>query len=166
MIRIGCGFDVHAFVAGRKLMMGGVHIPFAFGLAGHSDADVLIHAVCDALLGALALGDIGVHFPDDDAAFADIDSLLLLSKTANIVRTAGGRILNIDASVALQRPKLAPHIVDMRQNMAAAATIDISQIGIKATTSERLGFVGREEGAAAFAVALLDAPSPPLPRHE
>ncbi len=155
-IRIGCGFDAHAFADGRKLILGGVHIPNARGLAGHSDADVLAHAVCDALLGALALGDIGEHFPDTDDAYANADSMMLLSQTAEKVRAAGGDIVNIDASVVLQSPKLSPHIEEMRRNMAAAAAVNISQIGVKATTTERLGFVGREEGAAAFAVALVN----------
>ena len=155
-IRIGCGFDAHAFADGRKLILGGVHIPNARGLAGHSDADVLAHAVCDALLGALALGDIGGHFPDTDDAYANADSMMLLSQTAEKVRAAGGDIVNIDASVVLQSPKLSPHIEEMRRNMAAAAAVNISQIGVKATTTERLGFVGREEGAAAFAVALVN----------
>ena len=155
-IRIGCGFDAHAFADGRKLILGGVHIPNARGLAGHSDADVLAHAVCDALLGALALGDIGEHFPDTDDAYANADSMMLLSQTAEKVHAAGGDIVNIDASVVLQSPKLSPHIEEMRRNMAAAAAVNISQIGVKATTTERLGFVGREEGAAAFAVALVN----------
>ena len=155
-IRIGCGFDAHAFADGRKLILGGVHIPNARGLAGHSDADVLAHAVCDALLGALALGDIGEHFPDTDDAYANADSMMLLSQTAEKVRAAGGDIVNIDASVVLQSPKLSPHIEEMRRNMAAAAAVNIPQIGVKATTTERLGFVGREEGAAAFAVALVN----------
>ena len=155
-IRIGCGFDAHAFADGRKLILGGVHIPNARGLAGHSDADVLAHAVCDALLGALALGDIGGHFPDTDDAYANADSMMLLSQTAEKVRAAGGDIVNIDASVVLQSPKLSPHIEEMRRNMSAAAVLNISQIGVKATTTERLGFVGREEGAAAFAVALVN----------
>ena len=155
-IRIGCGFDAHAFADGRKLILGGVHIPDARGLAGHSDADVLAHAVCDALLGAMALGDIGEHFPDTDYAYANADSMMLLSQTAEKVRAAGGDIVNIDASVVLQSPKLSPHIEEMRRNMSAAAVLNISQIGVKATTTERLGFVGREEGAAAFAVALVN----------
>ena len=155
-IRIGCGFDAHAFADGRKLILGGVHIPNARGLAGHSDADVLAHAVCDALLGAMALGDIGEHFPDTDDAYANADSMMLLSQTAEKVRAAGGDIVNIDASVVLQSPKLSPHIEEMRRNMSAAAVLNISQIGVKATTTERLGFVGREEGAAAFAVALVN----------
>ena len=155
-IRIGCGFDAHAFADGRKLILGGVHIPNARGLAGHSDADVLAHAVCDALLGAMALGDIGEHFPDNDAAYADADSMMLLSQTVEKVRAAGGEIVNIDTSIVLQSPKLSPHIDAMRRNMAAAAAVDVSQISVKTTTTERLGFVGREEGAAAFAVALVN----------
>ena len=156
MIRVGCGFDAHAFAAGRPLILGGVCIPHARGLAGHSDADVLSHALCDALLGAFALGDIGAHFPDDDEKWRGAGGMLLLAETAKKARAAGGRILNMDATVALQAPRLSPHIAAMRANLAAAAGVDISQIGVKATTTERLGFVGREEGAAAFAVVLAE----------
>ena len=156
MIRIGCGFDAHAFADGRALIVGGVCIPNARGLAGHSDADLLSHAVCDALLGAFALGDIGAHFPDDDEQWRDVKSLTLLAKVAKKTRDAGGRILNIDASVAMQSPKLSPYICEMRQNLADAAGVDISQVSVKATTADKLGFVGREEGAAAFAVALVE----------
>ncbi len=154
MIRAGNGFDAHALVAGRKLILGGVHIPHPLGLAGHSDADALSHAICDALLGAFALGDIGMHFPDDSDEWRDAGGMFLLSETAKKVRAAGGRIFNIDATVLLQTPKLSPHIPAMRQNIATAAGVSLSQIGVKATTTEKLGFVGREEGAAAFAVAL------------
>ena len=154
MIRAGNGFDAHALVAGRKLILGGVHIPHPLGLAGHSDADALSHAICDALLGAFALGDIGMHFPDDSDEWRDVGGMFLLSETAKKVRAAGGRILNIDATVLLQTPKLSPHIPAMRQNIATAAGVSLSQIGVKATTTEKLGFVGREEGAAAFAIAL------------
>ncbi len=156
MIRVGCGFDVHAFAAGRELILGGVRIPHDRGLAGHSDADALSHAICDALLGAFALGDIGAHFPDTEEKWRDADSLLLLSETMKKVRAAGGRILNIDATVALQTPKLSPHISAMRRNVAAATGADLSQISVKATTTEKLGFVGREEGAAVFAVAMME----------
>ncbi|MGI9297976.1 MAG: 2-C-methyl-D-erythritol 2,4-cyclodiphosphate synthase [Gammaproteobacteria bacterium] len=155
-MRVGCGFDVHAFAAGRELILGGVRIPHDRGLAGHSDADALSHAICDALLGAFALGDIGAHFPDTEEKWRDADSLLLLSETMKKVRAAGGRILNIDATVALQTPKLSPHISAMRRNVAAATGADLSQISVKATTTEKLGFVGREEGAAVFAVAMME----------
>lgn len=158
-IRVGCGFDAHAFAAGRELILGGVRIPHARGLAGHSDADVLSHAICDALLGAFALGDIGAHFPDNEEQWRDKSSLFFLSESMKKVRAAGGRILNIDATVVLQAPKLAPHIPAMRQNLADAIGVAISQIGVKATTTEKLGFVGREEGAAAFAVALAELPT-------
>ena len=156
MIRIGCGFDVHAFCAGRQLILGGVNIPSEFGLLGHSDADVLSHAVCDAVLGALALGDIGEHFPDTDPRYKNADSLQLLSKAAVKARAAGGRLINVDATVALESPRLSPHALAMRKNLAAALSADPSQISVKATTCEGLGFVGRQEGAAAFAVVLME----------
>lgn len=156
MIRIGCGFDAHAFAAGRKLVLGGVDIPHCMGLAGHSDADALSHAVCDALFGALALGDIGAHFPDDNDSYKNISSLRLLSMAAEKIAAAGGKIINIDASVVLQTPKLSPHIPAMRENLAAALKISMQQVSVKATTSDKLGFVGREEGAAVFAVALVE----------
>ncbi|MGI9306647.1 MAG: 2-C-methyl-D-erythritol 2,4-cyclodiphosphate synthase [Gammaproteobacteria bacterium] len=154
MIRVGCGFDAHAFAAGRRLVLGGVEIPFGMGLAGHSDADLLSHAVCDALFGAFALGDIGAHFPDNDETYRDAKSILLLAQTAQKIAAAGGRILNIDASIALQRPKLSPHIPAMRNNLAEALGVSLAQVSVKATTTDKLGFVGREEGAAVFAVAL------------
>lgn len=157
MIRIGNGFDVHAFAAGRRLVLGGVYVPHAVGLAGHSDADVLAHAVGDALLGAMAMGDIGGMFPDDDPQYQDADSLLLLRRIAERIRAAGATVLNVDSTVVIQRPKLAPYIDAMRGNLAACLNVAASQIGVKATTCERLGFVGREEGAAAFAAALVDA---------
>lgn len=156
MICIGCGFDAHAFAAGRRLVLGGVEIPHSAGLAGHSDADVLSHAVCDALFGAAALGDIGGHFPDSDGAYKDISSLRLLSWTAEKVAAAGGSIVNIDASIVLQRPKLSPHIAAMRANISGALGIPAERTGVKATTSDGLGFAGREEGAAVFAVALVE----------
>ena len=156
MIRIGCGFDVHAFAEGRRLVLGGVHVPCARGLAGHSDADVLTHAVCDALLGALALGDIGTLFPDSDAAYKDANSLDLLRQVHQRLQVQKAVVQNIDATVALQTPKLAPYVAKMRENLAACVGGSSVQIGIKATTTERLGFVGREEGAAAFAVALVE----------
>jgi len=154
-IRIGQGFDVHAFAEGRKLILGGVEIDYEKGLIGHSDADVLTHAVCDALLGAAALGDIGHLFPDTDARFAGADSLDLLAEVMRQVRKAGFSVGNIDVTVIAQQPRLAPHIPDMREKLAAAMQVDVAQIGIKATTSEHLGFTGRKEGIAAMAVALL-----------
>jgi len=154
-IRIGQGFDVHAFAEGRKLILGGVEIAFEKGLLGHSDADVLIHAVCDALLGAAALGDIGHLFPDTDERFVGADSLDLLAEVVRQVRVADFSLGNVDATVIAQQPRLAPHIPEMREKLAAAMQVDVAQIGIKATTSEHLGFTGRGEGIAAMAVALL-----------
>lgn len=154
-MRIGQGYDVHRLVEGRKLILGGVDIPWERGLLGHSDADVLVHAIMDALLGAAALGDIGRHFPDDDPAYAGADSLQLLKCVHDIISAEGYQIENIDATVIAQRPKLLPHIPQMRQNISSVLCMDISQINIKATTEERLGFTGREEGMAAMAVVLL-----------
>jgi 2-C-methyl-D-erythritol 2,4-cyclodiphosphate synthase len=154
-MRVGQGFDVHAFCEGRPLMLGGVEIPFELGLAGHSDADVLIHAICDALLGAAGLGDIGHHFPDNDPRFAGIDSTKLLSAVMEEIGSRGWRIGNVDATVIAQRPKLAPYIGAMRQRLAEVAGIDAGEMNIKATTTERLGFTGRGEGIAAQAVVLL-----------
>lgn len=154
-MRIGQGFDAHALVAGRRLVIGGVEIPHEKGLAGHSDADVLIHAVCDALLGAAGLGDIGAHFPDTDARFKDIDSRRLLREVARLVAANDLRVLNIDATVIAQAPRISPHIPQMRNNMAADLGILPVDVNIKARTTERLGFVGRGEGIAAEAVALL-----------
>ncbi|HCS13257.1 MAG: 2-C-methyl-D-erythritol 2,4-cyclodiphosphate synthase [Zetaproteobacteria bacterium CG06_land_8_20_14_3_00_59_53] len=153
--RIGQGFDVHAFAEGRKLILGGVEIAHPVGLLGHSDADVLTHALCDALLGAAALGDIGHLFPDTDASYKGADSLLLLSEVMRQVRAKGFELGNADITVIAQAPKLAPHINTMRQNIAAAMQVDVDQIGIKATTTEKLGFTGRREGIATQAVALL-----------
>ena len=154
-MRIGQGFDVHALVAGRKLVIGGVTIPFEKGLAGHSDADVLIHAVCDALLGAAGLGDIGAHFPDTDARYKDIDSRKLLREVAQLLKKNGRRVVNVDATIIAQAPKMAPHVPAMRANLAADLGVAVDSINIKAKTSEKLGFVGRGEGIAAEAVALL-----------
>ena len=154
-MRIGQGFDVHALVAGRKLVIGGVEIPHDKGLAGHSDADVLIHAICDALLGAAGLGDIGGHFPDSDARYKDIDSRKLLREVARLLAGNGLRVLNIDSTIIAQEPKMAPHILKMRNNIAADLGIPAVDVNIKAKTTERLGFVGRGEGIAAEAVALL-----------
>lgn len=154
-MRIGYGYDVHRLVEGRPLILGGVEIPHERGLAGHSDADVLLHAIADALLGAAALGDIGTHFPDTDDAYKDADSAELLRMVSARVREAGFRIANLDATVALQRPKLRPHIDAMRRTIAAALGLDVRAVSVKATTTEKLGFVGEEAGAAAHAVCLL-----------
>ncbi|MCU0896070.1 MAG: 2-C-methyl-D-erythritol 2,4-cyclodiphosphate synthase [Burkholderiales bacterium] len=154
-MRIGQGFDVHALVAGRRLIVGGVDIPFDRGLAGHSDADVLLHAITDALLGAAALGDIGRHFPDTDAAFKGADSRALLREAAVRVRNAGFSLVNVDATIIAQAPKMAPHIPEMVANIAADLGLPVSQVNVKAKTTERLGFTGRGEGIAAEAVALL-----------
>ena len=154
-LRIGQGYDVHRLEEGRPLILGGVVVPFARGLAGHSDADVLTHAIIDALLGALSAGDIGQLFPDSDAQYKDISSLVLLEQVGNLLAERGARVLHIDAGVAAQRPKLAPHLAAMRQTLAATLGLAVEQVSLKATTTERLGFVGREEGMAAQAVALL-----------
>ena len=154
-LRIGQGYDVHRLEEGRPLVLGGVVVPFARGLAGHSDADVLTHAIIDALLGALAVGDIGQLFPDSDAQYKDISSLVLLERVGVLMAERGARVLHIDAVVAAQRPKLAPHIAAMRQTLAATLGLEVGQVSLKATTTERLGFVGREEGMEAQAVALL-----------
>ncbi|MCC6196387.1 MAG: 2-C-methyl-D-erythritol 2,4-cyclodiphosphate synthase [Burkholderiales bacterium] len=154
-MRIGIGFDVHALVAGRRLVIGGVDIPHPRGLDGHSDADVLLHAIADALLGALALGDLGAHFPDSDARWRNADSRALLRHVAAFVQAAGYAVVNVDATVIAEAPKLAPFISAMRANVAADLACGVDCISIKATTTERLGFIGREEGIAAQAVALL-----------
>ena len=154
-MRIGHGYDVHKFAEGRKLILGGVEIPFEMGLLGHSDADVLLHAIADALLGAAALGDIGKHFPDTDPAYEGADSLQLLRQVCRKVREAGFEIENVDATVLAQQPKLRPYIDDMRAMISAALGIDIDCVSVKATTEEGLGFTGRKEGIAAHAVCLL-----------
>jgi len=153
--RIGQGYDCHALVSGRKLVIGGVTIPHATGLLGHSDADVLLHALTDALLGAAGLGDIGRHFPDTAAEFAGADSRVLLREAAARVRAAGYLVGNVDATIIAQAPKMAPHIPTMVANVAADLGIAVSQVNIKAKTNERLGYLGREEGIAAEAIALL-----------
>ncbi|MBS11295.1 MAG: bifunctional 2-C-methyl-D-erythritol 4-phosphate cytidylyltransferase/2-C-methyl-D-erythritol 2,4-cyclodiphosphate synthase [Gemmatimonadetes bacterium] len=153
--RIGMGYDVHHLAEGRKLILGGVEVPFERGLDGHSDADVLSHVVIDALLGAASLGDIGRLFPDTDAAYKDISSLVLLERTAEALREANVTVGNVDATVMAQRPKLAPHIGQMEANIAEALGIDVSQVSVKATTTEKLGFVGEEKGMAAQAIALV-----------
>lgn len=155
-MRVGMGYDVHRLEAGRPLIIGGVTIPHPTGLAGHSDADVLLHAIADALLGAAALGDIGAHFPDTDAKWEGADSLELLATVGTIVRGEGYRLSNVDATVALQQPKLRPHIDTMRARIADALQVDRSQVSVKATTTERLGFVGSEAGAAAYAVCAIE----------
>ena len=154
-MRIGQGFDVHQLVEGRKLIIGGVEIPYAKGLLGHSDADVLLHAICDALLGAAAAGDIGQHFSDTDARYKNIDSRVLLREVARIVTNAGFRIGNVDATIIAQAPKMAPYITKMVENIAADLGIAIDAVNVKATTTEKLGYTGRGEGIAAQAVALL-----------
>lgn len=154
-MRIGQGFDAHALVAGRKLVIGGVEIPYEQGLAGHSDADVLIHAVCDALLGAAGLGDIGSHFPDTDARYKDISSRKLLTKVRELLHDRGLSVVNVDATVIAQAPKLAPHISAMRANLASDLGVAREAVNVKAKTTEKLGFVGRGEGIAAEAIALL-----------
>lgn len=153
--RIGQGYDCHALVSGRKLVIGGVTIPHATGLLGHSDADVLLHALTDALLGAAGLGDIGRHFPDTAAKFAGADSRVLLREAVGRVRAAGYLVGNVDATIIAQAPKMAPHIPTMVANVAADLGVAVSQVNIKAKTNERLGYLGREEGIAAEAVALL-----------
>jgi len=155
-IRIGHGFDVHAFAENRKLIIGGVDIPHDLGLAGHSDADVLLHAICDALLGAAGLGDIGRHFPDTEAAFAGIDSRILLRRVAEQLRQRGWHVGNVDATIIAQAPKMAPHIARMTAHIADDLGVAIDRVNVKATTTEKLGFTGRGEGIAAEAVCLIE----------
>ncbi len=155
MMRVGQGFDVHMFAAGRPLILGGVRIPHDKGLAGHSDADVLIHAVCDALLGAAALGDIGRHFPDTDDRWKGADSAALLATVMERVAETGWRPVNVDATVLAQKPRLAPHVPAMRERLAALLGLDVDAVSVKATTTEHLGFIGRGEGMGAMAVAML-----------
>ncbi len=154
--RIGSGIDFHELVEGRDLWIGGVLIPHTKGALGHSDADVLLHAICDALLGALALGDIGVHFPNTDERFKDIDSKILLASCVQLINEKGYRIINIDSSLCLQEPKIKPYVPTMQVAIAGICQIEISDISIKATTTEHLGFVGREEGLVAYATVLLE----------
>lgn len=155
-MRIGIGYDVHRLVAERPLIVGGVNIPHRFGLLGHSDADVLCHAVMDALLGAAALPDIGQLFPDNDPQYAGADSLILLRRVGELLCREDWQVVNVDAVIMAERPKMAPHILQMRENIAGALGIEPAAVGLKATTTEKLGFVGREEGIAAQAVALLE----------
>jgi len=155
-MRIGFGYDVHKLVPGRALWLGGIKIDHELGLLGHSDADVLIHAICDALLGAANMRDIGYHFPDTGSEFKDIDSKILLRKTIALIATKGYRVGNIDATVCAERPKLNPHIPAMQQCLAEVMGVDPDVVSIKATTTERLGFTGREEGISAYAVCLIE----------
>lgn len=155
-MRIGQGLDVHRLVSGRKLILGGVEVPYEKGLLGHSDADVLIHAVMDALLGAIGAGDIGVHFPDNDPGFKDIDSMVFLKRVLALVNEHGFKIVNIDGTIIAQQPKLAGYIPQMRQKIADLAGVEVSRINIKATTTEGLGFTGRGEGIGALAIALVE----------
>ena len=158
----GIGYDVHRFVAGRPLMLGGVEIPHAFGLDGHSDADVLIHAIADAILGAIGEKDIGHHFPNTDPAYRGISSVELLKQVLVVLKKAGGRLVNIDSSLVAEAPKIGPHINRMREILGAALGLPVTRVGIKATTNETMGFVGREEGIAAFAVACVLMPDEPI----
>ena len=155
MFRIGNGYDVHKLVVGRKLILGGIEIPHNLGLLGHSDADVLVHAIMDGLLGALALGDIGKHFPDTDDKYKGISSIKLLKDVACLIKNKGYEVVNIDSIVAAEQPKLKPYIDEMRKQVAEALGVEIEEISIKATTEERLGFTGREEGIKSYAVVLL-----------
>ena len=155
-IRVGFGYDVHRLVEGRELWLGGVKLEHTLGLLGHSDADVLLHAVCDALLGAANMRDIGFHFPDNSAEFKGIDSKILLSRTVELIATKGYRVGNVDATVCAERPKLNPHIPEMQAVMARLMGVDVDDVSIKATTTEKLGFTGREEGISAYATVLIE----------
>lgn len=154
-VRVGFGFDVHKLVEGRDLWLGGIKIPHSLGLLGHSDADVLIHAICDALLGAANMRDIGYHFPDTSADTLDIDSKILLKKTIDLIATKGYRLGNIDATVCAERPKINPYVEKMKECLATVMNADVDDISIKATTTEKLGFTGREEGMSAYAMVLI-----------
>jgi 2-C-methyl-D-erythritol 2,4-cyclodiphosphate synthase len=158
MVHVGIGYDVHQLVPGRKLVLGGVEIPHSKGLDGHSDADALMHAICDAVLGALGEGDIGHFFPNTDPRWRGVPSKIFLEEAARQAAKRSGRIVNVDATVIAQAPKIYPHIAEMKQRIAAALGVTAEQIGVKATTNEHLGFIGREEGIAAMAVASLDLP--------
>ena len=160
-MRIGQGFDVHALVPGRKLIIGGVEIPYQRGLAGHSDADVLLHAICDALIGAAGLGDIGTHFPDTDPRYRGADSRVLLREVTALLHGAGLRVVNVDTTIIAQAPKMAPHVGRMRENIAADLGIDAAFVNVKAKTAERLGALGREEGIACEAIALVTSTAAP-----
>ena len=154
-IRVGNGYDVHALAPGLPLILGGISIPYEYGCVAHSDGDVVIHSLCDALLGALALGDIGKHFPDTDPAYKGIDSKILLEKVTKLISSYGYGLVNADITILAQKPKLLPYVDQMRQTLASITGVDISAISIKATTTEKLGFVGRKEGIAVYAVVLL-----------
>ena len=156
MIRVGMGYDVHQLVKGRDLWMGGIKLEHELGLLGHSDADVLIHAICDAILGAANMRDIGYHFPDTSAETDGMDSKIILKKTIELIATKGYRLVNIDATICAERPKMNPHIPQMQQMMAQVIGCDVDAISIKATTTEKLGFTGRQEGISAYAVALIE----------
>lgn len=155
-IRVGMGFDVHRLVEGRELWLGGIRLEHSLGLLGHSDADVLIHAICDALLGAANMRDIGYHFPDNSEEFHNIDSKILLAKTIELIATKGYKVGNVDATVCAERPKLKPHIPEMQQCLAQVMNVDPDDVSIKATTTEKLGFTGREEGISAYATVLIE----------
>ena len=157
MTRFGMGYDVHKLVKGRKLILGGVEIEHTLGLLGHSDADVLLHAVADALLGAAALGDIGRHFPDTDAAYKGISSMVLLSRVGELLKARGYEIGNVDATIVAQKPKLAPYIMEMNENIAKTLNTSVDRINVKATTEEKLGFTGAEQGISAYAVVGIDS---------
>ena len=154
-MRVGFGYDIHPFVAGRPLILGGIEVPFPYGLEGHSDADVLIHALCDALLGAIAAGDIGKHFPNTDPQYKDIQSTILLQRVNALLREGGFYVVNADATIVAEQPRLAPFLPRMAQRLSEVLEIDLGRINVKATTSEGLGPVGRREGMAAYAVALV-----------
>jgi len=154
-VRIGFGYDIHRFCAGRKLVLGGVHIPHPEGLLGHSDADVLLHAICDAILGGAALGDIGKHFPDSDRRYKDISSLKLLRQVGLLIKRHNLRVNNVDATLVMERPKIGPYTARMRKNIGSALGIAVNYVSVKATTNEGLGFIGREEGVAAYAVSTI-----------
>lgn len=156
MIRIGHGYDVHAFADNRACIIGGVNIPYERGLMGHSDADVLLHAISDSLLGAAALGDIGKHFPDTDPTYKGADSIVLLERVVELISSKGYRVNNVDATVIAQAPKLSPYIQDMRDNIARALRVDVDCVNVKATTEEKLGFTGRKEGISAHCVCLIE----------
>jgi 2-C-methyl-D-erythritol 2,4-cyclodiphosphate synthase len=158
MVHVGIGYDVHQLVAGRKLILGGVEIPHSKGLDGHSDADVLMHAICDAVLGALGETDIGHYFPNTDPRWRGVPSKIFLKEAARLASLREGKLVNVDATVIAQAPKIAPHLDKMKFNIAEALGVNIQRVGIKATTNEHLGFIGREEGIAAMAVASLDLP--------
>lgn len=156
MLRIGNGYDVHKLVEGRKLVLGGIEIPHTKGVLGHSDGDVLIHAIMDAMLGALALGDIGQHFPDTDMKYKNIDSSILLTKVTNLIKRKGYSIVNLDSIIVLQKPKVKPYIEDMRAKIASILQVEIDRVSVKATTEEKLGFTGDESGVKSYCVVLLE----------